>query len=185
MQEADHVGVFLCWKGTLPPESIDLKSLAAYARGLPHVVAVRDLRTDPVSTPDALRREIQAHRLTRVVLAGDSPGYYKQAFTRALAEAGGDPAEVRLASFREHGAQYSSAKERAKAVTCCAVLGVPYGLAAVPATTQVHPDTLVIGGGVAGIQVSLEIADAGKKVYLIERTGTIGGHMAIDRKSVV
>jgi heterodisulfide reductase subunit A len=47
----------------------------------------------------------------------------------------------------------------------------------------VHPDTLVIGGGVAGIQAALEIADAGKKVHLVEKTGTIGGHMAMFDKT--
>ena len=46
-----------------------------------------------------------------------------------------------------------------------------------------HPATLVVGGGIAGIQAALEIADAGKKVYLVERTGTIGGHMAMFDKT--
>ena len=118
-----------------------------------------------------------------MVIAGDSPGFFKPAFTRAMALAGGDPREVRLASFQEHGASRGIGTERAKAVLACAVHGVPYALAAVPDTTAVHPATLIIGGGVAGIQAALEIADAGKKVYLVERTGTIGGHMAMFDKT--
>jgi heterodisulfide reductase subunit A len=73
--------------------------------------------------------------------------------------------------------------ERAKAVVACAVFGVPFGLAAVPEPTPVNPLTLVLGGGVAGIQASLEIAEAGQQVVLVEKTGTIGGHMAMFDKT--
>ncbi len=90
---------------------------------------------------------------------------------------------MRLASFREFGAARGVGTARAKAVLACAVLGVPFPLAAVPDTTAVHPATLIVGGGVAGIQAALEIADAGKQVYLVERTGTIGGHMAMFDKT--
>jgi heterodisulfide reductase subunit A2 len=178
-----RVGVYLGWKGTAPAETVDLKAVAKYAGGLPSVAFVRDLGRNPRLDPAALKTEILARQLNRVVIAGDSPGYFKAAFTRAMVEAGGDPAEVRLASYREHGAAFGEGTERAKGITACAVLGVPYGLAAVPETTSVNPDTLVIGGGVAGIQAALEIADAGKKVYLIEKTGTLGGHMAMFDKT--
>ena len=135
-------------------------------RGWPpaSVTFVRDLGRNPRLDLAALRTEIHSKQLNRVVIAGELAGYFKAAFTRAMVEAGGDPAEVRLASYREHGAAFGEGTERAKGITACAVLGVPYGLAAVPETTSVNPDTLVIGGGVAGIQVALEIADAGKKV---------------------
>jgi heterodisulfide reductase subunit A len=108
----------------------------------------------------SLAEEIRRERLDRIVLAGDSPGYFKPAFTRALELAGGDPSEVRLASFREHGAGMVEATDRAKAVLACAVHGVPYPLVAIPKPTVVHPATLIVGGGVAGIQTALEIADA-------------------------
>ncbi|MBC7293997.1 MAG: CoB--CoM heterodisulfide reductase iron-sulfur subunit A family protein, partial [Thermoleophilia bacterium] len=72
---------------------------------------------------------------------------------------------------------------RAKSIVACAVWGVPFPLAAMPDTTPTHPATLIIGGGVAGIQAALEIADAGKRVYLVERTPTIGGHMAMFDKT--
>src|SRR5450830_2015803 len=100
-----------------------------------------------------------------------------------MRNAGGDPSEVRLASFRQHGASFGIGTVRAKSVLACATFGVPYGLAAIPDTTATHPGTLVIGAGVAGIQASLEIADAGKQVFLVERTGTIGGHMAMFDKT--
>jgi len=133
--------------------------------------------------PATLAREITAKRLDTLVIAAPSPGYFKTAFTRALALAGCDPEAIRLASFREHGAGFGDSTERAEAVLACAVFNVPFGMAAVPARTTVHPDTLVVGGGIAGIQTALEIADAGKKVYLVERTPTIGGHMAMFDKT--
>jgi len=100
-----------------------------------------------------------------------------------MALAGQDPTEVHLASFRAHRATSPSSLERAKAIVACAAFAVPYALAAVPAPTPVHPSTLIIGGGVAGMQAALEIADAGKQVHLIERSGTIGGHMAMFDKT--
>jgi heterodisulfide reductase subunit A len=100
-----------------------------------------------------------------------------------MAEAGKDPDAVRLASFREHGAHLEDAVERAKAVVTCAVLGVPFDAAAIAGGLEVNPATLVIGGGVAGIQAALEISNAGKEVYLVEKTGTIGGHMAMFDKT--
>ena len=100
-----------------------------------------------------------------------------------MAESGANPDEVRLASFKEFGIGLEGPTERAKAILACAVHGVPFGLAAVPENLPVIPDTLIIGGGIAGIQAALEIADSGHKVYLIERLGTIGGHMAMFDKT--
>jgi len=118
-----------------------------------------------------------------VVVAGYSPGFYKPAFTRAISLAGGDVEQVRLASFRENGAMANRPLERAKAVLACAVYGVPFSLAAEPESVPVLADTLVIGGGIAGIQAALEIAEAGFRVHLVERTPTIGGHMAMFDKT--
>ncbi|MGV8040147.1 MAG: FAD-dependent oxidoreductase [Thermoanaerobaculaceae bacterium] len=176
-----RVGVFI---GQFDAHSIiAFDSLASYAANLRAVEKVRLLGLRPKVDVKTLAEEIRRERLDRIVLAGDSPGHFKPAFTRAMQLAGGDPAEVRLASFREHGASSSDATDRAKAVLACAVHGVPYPLVAVPKPTVVNPTTLVIGGGVAGIQTALEVADAGKKVILVERSGTIGGHMAMFDKT--
>jgi heterodisulfide reductase subunit A len=175
------IGVYLCQVGR--DDRVNFQSVASYASNLPHVEAVKLLGVKPRLDPFELAEEIKEHKFGRIVIAGDSPGYFKQVFARAMSLARGNPDEVRLASFREHGGVVENSTDRAKSILACAAFGVPFPLAAVPDTTPVGSATLVIGGGVAGIQASLEIADADKKVYLVERTGTIGGHMAMFDKT--
>ncbi len=183
MSAQSKIGVYLCHPADSARGPVDLEAVAEYARKLPGVASARTLLVARALDPLALRDEMRAAGLGAVVIAGYSPGYFKPAFTRALAEAGGDPEEVRLASFREHGGMADNPLERAKAVVACAVYGVPFDLAAEPERVDVNGATLVIGGGIAGIQAALEIADGGHKVYLVERSGTIGGHMAMFDKT--
>lgn len=178
-----RTGVFLCQAGVADRDAANLRAVETYAANIPAVELVRDLGTLPDLDPIALAAQIRRERLERIVIAGDSPGFFKPCFTTAMALAGGNPDEVRLASFREHSATTGAGTIRAESVLACAVMGVPFALAARPDTMPVHPATLVIGGGVAGIQAALEIADAGKQVHLVERTGTIGGHMAMFDKT--
>ncbi|HRY33691.1 MAG TPA: CoB--CoM heterodisulfide reductase iron-sulfur subunit A family protein [Bacteroidales bacterium] len=176
-----RTGIFFCQvdENTL----INTDAVAKYAANLQGVELVRILGLRPRLDAENLSTLIQSKALDRIIIAGDMPGYYKPVFTKAMAQAGGDPAEVRLASFREHGAQGEQALDRAKATVACASMAVPFSLVATPRRNPVHHATLVIGGGIAGIQASLEIANAGKHVYLVEQTGTIGGHMAMFDKT--
>jgi heterodisulfide reductase subunit A len=176
-----RVGVFIARSS--PEIGVNLQAIANYAANLSAVEKVRILGSPPGLKPKALAEEIRADKLERIVLAGDSPGYFKPVFTRAMTMAGGNPEEVRLASFREHGASSHEATERAKAIVACAVHATPFPLVAVPRSSTVNPATLIIGGGIAGIQAALEIADGGKQVYLVERSATIGGHMAMFDKT--
>ncbi len=105
----------------------------------------------------------------------------KPFFAEVMAKFGKNGDSLSLASFMEYGAMDNL--DKAKAILYCAIIDVPFDFAAIPEEKDVNPETLVIGGGIAGIQASLEIADAGKKVYLLERTGTIGGHMAMFDKT--
>ena len=187
MSQERRIGVYLCARGEWAGGPLDLEAIAEYAAQLPGVHTVRVIPAEQPLDPDALAGEVRGERLDEIVVGGDSPGFFKAAFARALAQAGGDAGAVRLASFREHGTAEGAAigrtLDRAKAVVACAVRGVPFGLAAEPRAAQVTTDTLVIGAGVAGIQASLEIADAGHQVHLVERRGTIGGHMAMFDKT--
>jgi len=176
-----RTGVFFCqvddqWK-------IDIDAIAKYSANLPEVEMVKNLGIKPRLNVETLIETINSRKLERLVIAGDMPGYYKPVFTKAMAKTGGNVDEVRLASFQEHGAKNGQSLDRAKAIIACATMAVPFSLAAVPGGNPVNHSTLVIGAGIAGIQASLEIANAGKQVYLIEQSGTIGGHMAMFDKT--
>lgn len=176
-----RIGIFFCQVDQ--GQNLNIDAIAKYSANLPGVELVKVSGIRPKLNPMILCRELKENGIQRVVIAGDMPGYFKPVFTRAMALAGCNPHEVRLASFREHGAIKQDSNNRAKAIVACAVKGVPFALAAIPKETPVHHATLIIGGGIAGIQAALEIADAGKPVYLLERTGTIGGHMAMFDKT--
>lgn len=176
-----RTGVFFC-QGE-ERKGINIDSVAKYSANLPDVETVQILKVSPPPDIGYLAGQIKSLSLGRVVIAGDFPGYFKPVFTRAMALAGGNTTEVRLASFKEHGARGENAMDRAKAIVACAVMGVPFPLAAVPGGNPVNHATLIIGGGIAGIQAALEIANAGKQVYLVEQSGTIGGHMAMFDKT--
>jgi len=176
-----RTGIYFCQVEKM--DGLNIDAIAKYASNLQGVESDEVLGVRPRLDPELLAETLKRSRIERVVIAGDQPGYFKPVFTRSMALAGQDPAEVYLASFRARGATFQYSLERAKAMVACATLAVPYALAAIPAETPVHPATLIIGGGVAGIQASLEIADAGKQVHLVERSGTIGGHMAMFDKT--
>jgi heterodisulfide reductase subunit A len=176
-----RIGVFFCHREE--NGSLNIDAIAKYSANLPEVETVQILRLKPLPDLKFLRDQIISNKLDRIVIAGDYPGYYKPVFTRAMSISGGNTDEIHLASFQEHGARGENAMDRAKAIVACATMGVPFPLAAIPGGNPVNHATLVIGGGIAGIQASLEIANAGKQVYLVEQTGTIGGHMAMFDKT--
>ncbi len=176
-----RTGVFFCQ--TDDSRNLNIDAIAKYSANLPEVETVQILRLKPLPDVRFLSDQITTYHLGRVVIAGDIPGYYKPLFTRAMAMTGGNPDEIRLASFQEHGARGENAMDRAKAIIACATMGIPFPLAAVPGGNPVNHATLIIGGGIAGIQSALEIANAGKQVFLVEQTGTIGGHMAMFDKT--
>jgi heterodisulfide reductase subunit A len=176
-----RTGVFFCQSED--NNNLNIDAIAKYSANLPDVETVQILRLKPLPELKFLRDQIMSGKLDRIVIAGDFPGYYKPIFTRAMAISGGNTDEVRLASFQEHGARGENAMDRAKAIVACATMGVPFPLAALPGGNPVNHATLIIGAGIAGIQAALEIANAGKQVFLIEKTGTIGGHMAMFDKT--
>jgi len=155
--------------------SLNIDSIAKYSANLPDVETVQILRLKPLPSVKFLTDQITTYKLERIVIAGDIPGYYKPVFTRAMAIAEGNPDEIRLASFQEHGARGENAMDRAKAIVACATMGVPFPLAAIPGGNPVNHATLIIGAGIAGIQSA--------QVFLLEQTGTIGGHMAMFDKT--
>jgi heterodisulfide reductase subunit A len=176
-----RTGVYFCQMDD--SRNLNIDAIAKYTANLPEVETVQILGLKPHPDVNILCEQIQSNNLERIVIAGDMPGYFKPVFTKAMAMTGGNMDEIRLASFQEHGARGENAMDRAKAIVACATMGVPFSLVAIPGGNPVHHSTLIIGGGIAGIQSALEIANAGKQVYIVEQSGTIGGHMAMFDKT--
>jgi heterodisulfide reductase subunit A len=180
-QEDRRIGVYFLRVAGDASAATDLRILHEYAAHLPGVQMVRTITVSAALEPEELARELRQEKLNTVVIASQHPGFFQPAFSRALVLAGGDGAQVRLASFGERGDGGSA--NRANDVVASAVQGVPFTVTSKPAVAPFNTATLVIGGGIAGIQAALEIAESGHKVYLVERTGTIGGRMAMFDKT--
>jgi heterodisulfide reductase subunit A2 len=177
MENKEPTGVFFYNPKDTVPEPIDYSELAGYVLKFPAVKQVWQY-DDFLWNEENLRNKIESHHLERLVLAGSVPGIIKTLFSKILSIAGKDPDKVILASFNEQGIRKSSDLPRAKALLACAICDIPYEVASLPDEFPGLPATLVIGGGIAGIQASLEIANSNNLVYLVEKSGTIGGKMA-------
>jgi heterodisulfide reductase subunit A len=129
-----------------------------------------------------VEEDIKKEGLTRVVVAACSPHLHEKTFRRACSNAGLNPYLCHMASIREQVSwvveDHDVATEKAKAMIAGAVNRVQLHEELEPSLVPVNPHTLVVGAGIAGIQASLELADAGHPVYLVEREPSIGGHMA-------
>ncbi len=183
MSNSVKTGVYFCKHLNGHPDSLQLNELYAFAQGMDEVAHIWNADDLDLMDSNQMAKNISDQGITRIILAGETPGFISPAFSKAMAVAGNDPSQIATVSFREQNATRQKDTELAKAILACAVLDVPFEMAAIPEDFDVQPDTLVIGGGIAGIQAALEIANAGKKVYLLERTGTIGGHMAMFDKT--
>ena len=179
MGEIKPTGVFLAFNLS-DLNGIDPMELGEYVKKIPGIRKVWISGEELNPDPRKILTEINEHKLKRIILAGYEPGMYKSAFSYAMNEAGLDIRDVGLASFSEYAVKTI---DEAKAVLYCTIFGIPYPEARKNGSAIVLSETLVIGAGIAGIQAALEIADSGNKVYLVERTGTIGGHMAMFDKT--
>ena len=178
-----RTGVYVCHCGTNIASVIDVAAVAEYAAALPHVVVARDdkyMCSDPGQ--DLIVQDIAEHNLNRVVVASCSPSLHEATFRGAVARGGLNPFCFQMVNIREHNAWVHTdgraATEKAKAQVRGAIGRVALHRALEPKQAEVHPDALVVGAGIAGIQSALTLAKAGKKVYLVERQPSIGGHMA-------
>ncbi len=177
------IGVYICHCGTNIAGIVDVKKVAEFAKGLPSVAVVRDYKfvcSDPGQ--DLIKNDIRELGINRVVVASCSPRLHEPTFRRTLVSAGLNPYLFEMANIREQCAwvteDKAAATEKAKALVNGAVRRVFYHEPLEVTEVPVNPCTLVIGGGIAGIQAALEIADSGHKVYLVEREPSIGGNMA-------
>jgi len=183
MEEKKSTVVYFCNKLNGTSDVIYLPEIIEYARNLSGVAMVWLPDDISLSDPEQVAKQIKKSNLQRIVIAGNNPGMYKSFFSKAMVISGYSPEDVILASFTEHGALDKADTDKAKAIIACGVYGVSFESAAIPEEYPVNPNTLVIGGGISGIQASLEIASSENFVFLVEKSGTIGGHMAMFDKT--
>jgi heterodisulfide reductase subunit A len=182
----EKIGVYVCHCGSNIAGIVDVEDVSKWAgeelkdRG---VVISRDYKFMCSSLgQELIEKDIQELGLTRVVVAACSPHLHEQTFRNASARGGLNPYLCELVSIREQVSWVHTDKvaatEKAKAVISGGVERVVYNQPLEPLHVPINPATLVVGGGIAGIQAALELADAGFPVYLVEREPSIGGHMA-------
>ncbi len=183
MEDEVRIGVYICHCGANIAGVVDVKELVEYAKGLPSVALAKDyiyMCSDPGQ--NMVKEDIKKLGLNRVVVAACSPNLHERTFRRACQEAGLNPYLFDLASIREHCSWVTedpaAATEKAKKIVSAAVRRVFYQEPLETKEVPVTPNVLVLGGGIAGIQAALEIANSGNKVYLVEKEPSIGGHMA-------
>jgi heterodisulfide reductase subunit A len=176
------IGVYVCHCGTNIAGTVDVEAVAKFAATLPNVAVARHymyMCSDPGQ--ELIRQDIKELGLNRVVVASCSPTLHERTYRRVCQESGLNPYLFEMANIREHCSwvteDKAAATEKAKALVSAAVRRVYYQEPLETREVPVNPNTLVVGGGVAGIQSALEIADSKHKVYLVEREPSIGGHM--------
>jgi heterodisulfide reductase subunit A len=180
----EKVGVYICHCGSNIAGVVDVEEVAKWAgETLDGVTVSREYKFMCSSLgQELIEDDIKNEGLTRVVVAACSPHLHEKTFRRACANAGMNPYLCQMASIREQVSwvveDHEVATEEAKAMIAGAVKRVQLHEELEPSLVPVNPNTLVVGGGITGIQASLELADAGYPVYLVEREPSIGGHMA-------
>ncbi|HUK28743.1 MAG TPA: CoB--CoM heterodisulfide reductase iron-sulfur subunit A family protein [Candidatus Acidoferrales bacterium] len=179
----EKIGVYVCHCGTNIGRTVDCKSVAEYARGLPNVVVARDYQytcSDPGQ--EMIKNDIRELGLTRVVVASCSPLMHEPTFRRTVASAGLNPFLFQMANIREQCSWITEDRglgtERAKEIVAGAVTRVNFNEPLEVKKVPVNPDVLIVGGGITGIESALQIADSGKKVWLVEKEPSIGGFMS-------
>jgi heterodisulfide reductase subunit A len=183
-QSFPRIGVFVCDCGLNIAGSVDTAAVAEFAVGLPGVVSVvRNKYTCADPGQNEIRRAIVEDRLDRVVVASCSPRMHEPTFRACVASVGMNPYLLEMANLREHCAwvharDREGATRKAKDLVRSAVARARHLEPQIEPTIDVTPAALVVGGGVAGIQAALDLADGGIEVYLVEKEPSIGGIMA-------
>jgi heterodisulfide reductase subunit A len=177
-----RIGFYVCHCGINIAGKVRVEEVAAFAGELKNVVIARDYKfmcSDPGQ--EMIEKDIKEFALNRVVVASCSPRLHEKTFQSACQRAGLNPYFFQMASVREQVSWVTEdpdeATGKAKTLAAAAVNRVNFHQSLISRKTRVHPDVLVVGGGIAGMQAALDIAKAGNKVYLVEKDPTIGGHM--------
>ena len=177
------IGVYICHCGSNIAGTVDVERVRDYAADAPHVKVSRDYKfmcSEPGQ--DLIIKDIKENGLNRVIVASCSPLMHEPTFRKACEKANLNKYLFQMVNIREQCSwvhkDIQSATEKACALVNAAVHRIAHQEPLDTVHVKINPNTLIVGGGIAGIQAALEIAESGNKVYLVERDSTIGGKMA-------
>jgi heterodisulfide reductase subunit A len=179
-----RTGVFVCDCGLNIAGTVNTRAVTDFAETLPGVTcAVLNRYTCADPGQNEIRRAITEHKLERVVVASCTPRIHESTFRACVESAGMNPYLLEMANLREHCSwvhvnEPEAATEKAKDLVASAVARAQRLRPQIEPTIKVTQSVLVIGGGIAGIQAALDMADGGLPVYLVEKEPSIGGIMA-------
>lgn len=178
-----RIGVYICECGVNISATVDVPAVVEMASKLPGVVVARQHKytcSDPGQ--QMIQEDIRDLDLNRIVVASCSPRMHERTFQRAIEAAGLNPYCFEMANIREHVSwvvqDKKAATEKAMRLVRAATARVALHEPLQERRETVTKAALVVGGGIAGIQTALSIADSGYPVYLVERDPSIGGRMA-------
>ena len=177
-----RIGVFVCWCGTNIAATVDVKAVAEALSHEPGVVYATDYQyMCSQAGQDMIRDAIREYNLGGVVICSCSPRMHEATFRKTAEKAGLNPYMVEIANIREQCSwihkDMPTATEKAVILGRAAIAKVHLNAPLQAGESPVTKRALVIGGGIAGIQTALDIADAGFPVDIVEKKPTIGGKM--------
>ena len=178
-----RIGVFICWCGSNIAATVDVKKVAEIMKSEPGVVFSADYQyMCSENGQQLIKQAIKEHNLTGIVVGSCSPRMHEATFRKTAEAAGLNPYMVEIANIREHCSwihkDMDEATEKAVILVRTAIAKVKLNAPLMAGESPVVKRALVIGGGIAGIQAALDIADAGFEVDIVEKNATIGGRMA-------
>lgn len=178
-----RIGVFICYCGSNIGANVDVERAAKEVLKFPGVVFTQtNLYTCSEPGQEQIKKAVKEYNLSRVIVASCSPRVHGTTFMRTVESVNLNPYLFEMANIREHDSWVHDDREKAtqKAIELIrmAVYKVSRHIELYPKYFKLNKNVLVIGGGIAGIQASLDIADGGLKVTLVEREASIGGRMA-------
>ena len=178
-----RIGVFICWCGSNIAATVDVEKVAEVIKNEPGVVYSTNYQyMCSENGQQLIKQAIKEHNLTGIVIGACSPRMHEATFRKAAEAAGLNPYMVEVANIREHCSwihkDMEEATEKAVILVRTAIAKVKLNAPLMAGESPVVKRALVIGGGIAGIQAALDIADAGFEVDIVEKNATIGGRMA-------
>jgi len=183
LKRLERIGVFVCHCGLNIAGTVDVKRVVDEIGRYPGVVYATDymyMCSDPGQ--DLMKKAIREHHLTGVINANCSPSLHERTFRKAVSAEGINPYREEVANIREqcswpHSQDKTIATSKAIAIIKTAIERLRLNIKLTPLVIPMTKRALVIGGGIAGMQAALDVADSGYEVVLVEKDNRLGGHI--------